>query len=212
MYRPTWLAALILFGLGLLASPASAEWFADLYVGAAFTQKDDVSVSIPDAGLRVTEQSDPGTSVSVGGRVGYWFDGIRWLGLALDASYFRPGEDLDVYPISPLVMVRWPLQQSTEFPAGRIQPYIAIGPGIFVSKTEFTVEEIGERLEDTSVDLGLDVRGGLTWLLARNVGLFGEYRFTHFEAEHEGTLLGLKTTLEATLPTHHIVVGVTFRF
>lgn len=103
---------ILLLAVFCVPSAVSAEWFADLYLGAAFTQSEDVTATVPDLGIRVTEKGEPETSVSVGGRLGYWFDGFRWLGLALDASYFAPGEDLKVYPVSALVMARWPLLAS----------------------------------------------------------------------------------------------------
>ena len=72
---------------------------------------------------RETERGSADTNFTVGGRGGYWFDrqGLRWLGVALDISYFEPeysGEGgtgsiatvkVRTLPITPLVMFRLPL-------------------------------------------------------------------------------------------------------
>jgi opacity protein-like surface antigen len=189
------------------ATGSSAEWFTDVYWGAAFTQAEDTTAAIPTLGVRVTEKSNPGTSGSIGGRAGYWF---RVPGIAIDASHCAPGEDLNIFPVSLLVMLRWPVQVSARFPRGQVQPYVAAGPGLFISRTDADV--LGEKFSDTSADVGLDARAGITWMFAPGIGFFGEYRFTHFEAGYEDTVFGLRTTLDTKVPTHHLVVGGTFRF
>ncbi len=90
---------LALISVALLASltvavlPASAEWFGDLYLGAAFTQNNDVTDKFTISGtpLEVTGKDIHfDTSVAGGGRFGYWFNAVPWLGLGLDVSHFQP--------------------------------------------------------------------------------------------------------------------------
>src|SRR5262249_32640103 len=86
---------LIMTATIILPMSASAEWFADLYLGSAFTQKHDVATDA--LGVLVTTQDVTfDTSFAVGGRGGYWFESLPFssfgldLGLGLDVSHFSP--------------------------------------------------------------------------------------------------------------------------
>jgi hypothetical protein len=75
------------------AHPAAAEWFTDLYGGAALTRNHRFSLDgkldgVAVAGLVTNVSFD--TSLSVGGRGGYWFESVKFFGLGLDVSHFRP--------------------------------------------------------------------------------------------------------------------------
>lgn len=201
----------------LLAAPASAEWFADLWAGASRTQSEDITLTISSLDFEETDKVDYSDTFTVGLRVGYWFDSASWLGLALDVSYFRPDPDVTVVPVSALVMLRLPLFTSEEFPRGRLQPYVAGGPGFFASKFAGDLgSDLGGRASDTSYDLGLDLRGGLTFLFTQDFGIFLEYRMTRVSPEWNIRVLDGDVDRDATvktdLNTHHVIGGVSFRF
>jgi opacity protein-like surface antigen len=200
------LAVLMLVFIGAAANPVWAEWFVDAYVGAAFTREE---VTARVAGISATAEGDS-SSFTGGGRIGYYFEGIPWLGVAFDASAFKAEEDVTVVPLSPLVMLRWPLLTSQELPKGQLQPYLGIGPGIFISRA--TASAVGGTVSDTTVDVGLDVRAGLSWQFVKNLALFGEYRFSYVRPDFDGNILGLATKFETKDTTHHILGGVSFRF
>ncbi len=204
-------ACALLCALLLLAAPASAEWFADLWAGASRTQSEDLKLTILD--VEITDEVDYSNTFTVGLRVGYWFDSASWLGLALDVSYFRPDPDVTVLPVSALVMLRLPLFTSEEFPRGRLQPYVAGGPGLFASKFAGDLgSDLGGRVSDTSYDLGLDLRGGLTFLFTPDFGIFLEYRMTRVSPEWNIHVLDMDATVKTDLNTHHVIGGVSFRF
>ena len=201
----TRLAPIFVFVAILLPLAASAEGFVELRVGGAFTDNNDVELSGPGGSIEFSTEYDD--SVTGGGRVGYWFDAAPWLGLAADVSYFAPeddtgGPEYDVIPVSPLLMVRLPLETSEEFPNGWIQPYLGVGPGIFVTEAEFG------GADDDAVDVGADLHVGVNVHVTRMVSLFGEYRFTYVEPEFDFQLI----EVEPELATHHIAVGVGFHF
>jgi opacity protein-like surface antigen len=200
-----------MIGLGLTvgaARPAAAEWFLDVYGGVSIT--DDADVKIRDrATIDDTVKFD--TEGMGGGRVGYWF--LRWLGAAVDVSYFGPAGDgatvetrLEVVPISPLVMFRLPLFDSPEFPNGRLQPYLGAGPGIFLTSVKVDVPGVGEENSDWQVEIGLDARAGITFMITPGFGTFVEGRYTAFSTNPGGQ------NTDFDIDTFHVVGGFTFRW
>ena len=241
-----------------LSAPASAEWFADLYVGPSFTQSEDVVISQP--GFKATlKDVEFANSVSFGGRLGYWFESTPYIGFALDASHFRPDMkkqqvtgcfsgpaavdfgingcdpanplslvriDLAVTGISFDALLRWPLLTSKEFPKGKLQPYLTVGPTIFVARAKDTSKNSslspnfippGQSETDTSVVVKAGT--GIAWQFHQNVALFGEYRFTHFAPKFDfknlDAITGVGTVsfpMKTDINTHRAVFGISLRY
>jgi hypothetical protein len=135
------LCALVL--LGWPAGQASAEWFGDLYMGGAFTERGDLNV-----GRDTFRDVSFDTSGLVGGRAGYWIGDFEYVGVAFDVLHYRPhigtqtvrpttfdpsttqlrGIDVGVTALSFDVLVRAPLLKDEAVPSGRLQPYALVGP------------------------------------------------------------------------------------
>jgi opacity protein-like surface antigen len=206
-----------LFASTLLAiatsAVARAEGFVDLRVGGSFTEDADTELTV--LGVPVgSGDADIEDSVTGGGRAGYWFDSLPWVGLAADASYFAADSDpgtaeIDVIPVSPLLMLRAPVAQTEEFPHGRLQPFLGVGPGIFITEID---ADSGYR--DDELDVGVDLHAGAKVLVTPQVGLFLQYRFTSFEADYSDTIpaVGVPIETEIDLDTHHVAGGVAFHF
>jgi opacity protein-like surface antigen len=216
MRKTLWLLLAVL--TAVVPTSAAAEPFFDLFAGAAFTDSNDVDLSVP--GFSTTAKSDFKTSFSVGGRAGYWFGP---LGLNLDVNYFRPEfdpddsssggvtvkTDLDVVGIGLNVMLRGQFIKTTTIPSGALQPYIFAGPTLFISTLDFDVSGLASGGDkDTDTSLGFTAGAGLTYMFTPNIGIFGEYRFTYNRPEFD--INGVK--IEPKLNSHHILAGVTFRF
>jgi opacity protein-like surface antigen len=209
---------------------ARAEGFVDIRVGGAVTQDTDGTAKIGPAGgppqlvSSTTVKFEAG--VSVGVRGGYWLNSVPWLGLAFDLSYFDPDEDASepvkfgVFPISGLLMLRYPLLKDSDYPRGRLQPYAGVGPGAFVTTARLDGNPAGTEVSiDTTVAAGLDVRGGVNFLFTGwespgSLAIILEYRFTHFEpSDFKGNLGDLRIDLESDQwNTHHIVAGLGWCF
>jgi opacity protein-like surface antigen len=203
----------VLASTGVAVRPASAEFFVDLYAGGATTSNADTTVSSPF--LTLSGETQWKASFVGGGRVGFYFEGLPWIGMALDASWFRPEEDvsanpvkLDVVPISVLVMGRLLLVKSPEFPKGRLQPYLGIGPGFFLTKFKLDTPMVS----DSSFDVGLDLRAGLNFMIIKNLGVFAEYRFTYVAPEFDTPVAGVPVTTKIDLSTSQFMGGLTIRF
>jgi opacity protein-like surface antigen len=207
--------AAILLTAATLASSASAELMVDGYVGAAFHSKRRIEGNIAGTPLTAPKVFWD-TSVTVGIRAGYWLPGgLDWLGVALESGYFgSQGNpkgstmlrelDLHVVPITPLVLLRAPLAKSEDYPHGRIQPYVGVGPGLFTTTLRATQQTNAQ----TGFDVGVDYRAGMTVLIRPRVGVFSEYRYTDIDVDADGSGSRLRYRLE----TSHINVGVTLRF
>src|SRR5689334_3026841 len=201
-------SALLVLGLAMLvpAVPACAEWFGDVYLGGAFTSSDDLSVR--DTGIR--QPIDSHGSVTVGGRVGHWFEALPWLGVAVDGSYFTAAPGIVLFPITALVMARYGLLPDDDFPRGRLQPYAGLGGGMFISNADGRIGNVP--LTNTSTDAGLDLRLGVSYGLQENIKAFAEYRFTHVSPSFDVQNSSPATTASTKFNTSHFVVGLGFRF
>jgi hypothetical protein len=207
--------AAVLITAATLASSASAELMLDGYLGGAFHSARRIEGNLGGTALTAPKVNWD-TSVSVGVRAGYWLPGgLDWLGIALESGYFGSEGtpkgtttlnqlDLHVIPITPLVMVRAPLAKSDDYPHGRIQPYLGVGPGLFTTTLRAAVQTNAL----TSFDVGLDYRAGMTVLIRPRFGIFSEYRYTDIDIDADGSGSRLLYRLE----TSHINVGVTLRF
>ncbi len=235
------LVVAVLAWLTIAPRPASAEFFADIHLGAAVTGNDDVTnvTGFGETALDV----DFDTSFSIGGRVGYWFETLPLRGVnlnvggALDISHFSPdigtqvvttidpggpgvdllsALDLSVTAISFDLMLRWPLMVSREFPKGQLQPYFSIGPAIFIANAEDSVILTSNfdppGQSESDASVGVKLGLGAAWLVLKNVAILGEYRFTHFSPEFEFRDGGLPRTVETDVDTHSFLVGASYRF
>jgi opacity protein-like surface antigen len=143
------------------------------------------------------------------------------VGLSLDLSYFGAEDknvDIDVVPLSLLLMLRYPLFKSEKFQNGRMQPYAAVGPGLFYSNATADFRpNLPDKISGDSSEIGLDIRAGLSWQLHRHWAIFGEYRHTDFKigVTNSDILFGLtgsQETLKTKLKTNHFLIGISYRF
>lgn len=212
--------------LGLSPLSAKGEGFISIYGGFAVTEDETFQFERTDLATGTTVSGrrsvDFDSSSAFGGRIGYWGDQLDSVGVALDVSTFDANDDeVDIrfYTVSPLLMLRAPLLRSDRFPRGRLHPYVAAGPALFLHKDEV---DFGVSIDDQFFDPGFDLRLGLNWDLNHYLSVFGEYRYTHLELEINadgcvtstcGAVL-VRSGLEASanLTTHHGLVGLTLRF
>lgn len=206
-------ASIVAVATLLLPHMVAAEAFVDFAVGASFTE--NAEAKFDNAGF----DGDYDGSFSTGARGGYWFDAVPWLGVGGMVSYWEPDLDFsstketDIYvvPVTALLMLRAPLMATEEVQRGRLQPYLNIGPGAFVTQVED---------EDAETDVGLDLHAGVTWMFTSRFGMFGEYRFTYYEPNvdravdfyYPGGSSSQSVDFESTFSTHHFLTGFAWHF
>jgi len=233
------LTAVFLIGLILAVSVmtpviggARAEGFVDLRLGGSATESTGNTVTVgpepgvPPMAISTTTGFEYGVSLGLGG--GYWLNSVPWLGFALNLSYFKSNENahdalkLDIYPISGLLMLRYPLYKSDTYPLGRLQPYFGIGPAAFVYRAKLDLSTVGSagKFNDTSTEVGLYAQLGIKYFLdfpalsGKSWGIFIEERFTRFDpSAFKGDVNGVPLEIELDeLNTWHTAAGLAFHF
>ncbi|HEV8640159.1 MAG TPA: outer membrane beta-barrel protein [Methylomirabilota bacterium] len=231
-----WRLIFAVLGLTMVAvPPAGGEWFADLYAGRASTESRDISVRGTLSGVAVDGKLtdvDFDSSLAFGARLGHWFDALRFVGVAVDVSYFEA--NISSQTVTPRGTLAGPL---LGVPAGAsFTGPVRLGH-TDINVTAFSVDLMlrwplltsekfprgrlqpyltaGPGLYLTDVqhfDLGaspgVKAGAGLTWLFTKDIGVFAEYRATYFEPEVESGRIRLNTTIDTRL----ILGGLTARF
>jgi opacity protein-like surface antigen len=220
--------------------PAAAEWFADLFAGVGMTQGADLRLN--DAiGPGTFEDVEFDHALAWGGRFGRYFDALPFLGVGVDYFHFTPyigpqsarfhgcifpdgcggtgkggpgSFDLTVNSISVDLMLRLPLLKSAEAPQGRVQPYLTVGPPLFITTiTPRNTTSFKNQDEDTDLSFGLKAGAGVAVQIFQNLMLFGEYRFTHVSPDVELRDANLnRVRLGTDLDTHSALVGLSVRW
>jgi opacity protein-like surface antigen len=115
-----------------------------------------------------------------------------------------PEIDFRVTAVAPLLMLRWPLLVSTDFPHGELQPYVAVGPALYIVSLEgFKPAEFQPK-----TSIGIEGGGGVLWKFTKNVGVFAEYRYTHVRPVLESGDVEFRSHLS----THHLLGGISLRY
>ena len=223
----TKLFLLLVCSLLIFPTLAWAEWFLDVYGGESTTRDARVTAEVTRYSIfgslsqSHAEEVDFDASFTMGGRLGYWFEKLPWLGTSLDLSYFKAeGEkaEFDVVPLSLLLMLRWPLFKSENFPKGKLQPYAGVGPGYFFSDSRVNFRPVSQdSVTGSSGEIGFDSRAGLAWQFHRHWAIFGEYRYTDVKIDftQEDSLAiisGSEESIKTHLKTNHFLAGISYRF
>src|SRR6185295_7075801 len=224
----------------LLVAPfeVSAEFYADGYSGAVFTNNTDLTIASSQGSTVTNQNLKVNDTWTAGGRAGYWFDSVDWLGLGLDVFYFNVKAPSQLVPstvtglgsttttLAPVdyslpvmgigfdvLRLRLPLLRSEEFTHGRLQPYLSVGPALFVTWAGTAKNVQPQNQHATDVNVGVKAEGGIAFMLTQTVGLFTEYRFTHFTSnlDYQDSTLGPATS-KTTWDSNQIIAGITFRF
>ncbi|HWF62461.1 MAG TPA: hypothetical protein VN666_19430 [Nitrospira sp.] len=227
--------------MGLLVCPkdGSAEWYGDAYAGAVWTANTDLTVN-SSLGTTTTYQNlNVHNNWTAGGRAGYWLDKgkMDWLGFGLDVFFFHlktpPGQQVGVTGIGgtttvnahwslpawgigfDVLRLRLPLFRDEQFVHGRVQPYIAAGPALFITYAgQNTFVQPGGQ-SSTDVSVGAKVDAGATVMITKRIGAFAQYRFTHFttQLDYQNNTPALATeTFKTTYDSHHVIAGMSVHF
>lgn len=236
-YRPRgfWVARLAVM-LGCVAFFLTPSAYGESYIGGQFgVTLPSVGKGLTDVDLtgsfpNGSTMSDRAlkSSILYGGKVGHFFSRARWFGIEAEVFITTPhikhqpvtisipstptttggttsghlsGDHFRVLTIAPLNLV-------FRYPKARLQPYVAVGPGIFIGKV--TSIAAGFEGSQTDTKLGLNANVGLRYFITRRLSAFGEWKYNHvrFNFKEEGPQFGFN----ATYNMHHAAFGVAYHF
>ena len=214
-----------------------AEPYIAAYAGYSLLSNTDLkieSVSILPAqfqarGIRFSTNVD--NSAVFGGKIGYWFDFFPLVGTELDIYAFSPdissppqtagtvrltksnNFDVSVTALSFNLMGRYPLLKSPDLPRGRVQPYIGIGPGLFITSIKDLEPDPNDNIGSKTLTFGgFQIIGGLKFFLLKNLSLFAEYKFSHFTADLSGASARFSLGATQNIDGSHFYGGVAYHF
>lgn len=175
---------LFLLSLLLLSSHSAAETYVAGMVG--YTAPNDLTniqgtggfsgVSISDLALK--------DSVAYGGKIGYFFPGVNWLGVETELYNTTPHvkqQSATVSGFGPpasgtlpgfnLRVLTWGINAVVRYPGKMFQPYAGVGLGVFFANASFQGQS------DSETAPGLNALAGLRMFATDNLALFAEYKY-----------------------------------
>ena len=223
----TFLAPIVLF---------APQAYAETYVGGQFgltlpsigkglTDNDLTGVFPP--GTSITDQSLK-TSILYGAKLGHYFKFLPWLGIEAEVynttphikqqsvtfstpsgpigSVELPGVDFRVLTLAPLNL-------TLRYHKTRLQPYMAVGPGIFFARIKDPSLSTDNTQSDTAI--GLNAQVGLRYYMTRHFTVFMEGKFNHARFNFSETPPGSNFNLfgfNGTYNMFHVAFGLTYNF
>ncbi|MBM4134217.1 MAG: hypothetical protein FJ245_10645 [Nitrospira sp.] len=205
--------ALCSVALGLWAPTASAEWFVGGTVGA----------TIPNGLTNTTGTGQQGgslntftqqTTLSYGGKVGYFFDKAKWLGLDTDVSTATPninskqasvqgGTGLGANNGQNLRVTTWSTNLVARYPGERFRPFVGGGLGVFFAEAPGA--------SSSNWNPGAVGFAGLNVLLTQHVSLSLEYRY-HYANLRFDNVLGPGRGFDSTYTANTMNLGLNYHF
>ena len=175
---------LCLYWMWFLPSFSSAE----MYVGgmAGYAAPNDLTDVTGTGAASAFSLSDLKlqTSVAYGGKVGYFFPAVNWLGVETEVYNTTPHVKQQPATISGFGMsfpgtvlgfnlrvLTWGINAVARYPGKTFQPYAGVGLGLFFAHATFR----GQSDDDTAA--GLNALAGLRIFATEHVAIFAEYKY-----------------------------------
>ncbi|MDF0652644.1 MAG: outer membrane beta-barrel protein [Nitrospira sp.] len=196
--------------------PVQAEWYVAGQVGANLPA-DFSNVRWSAGGAGVTGNDlDLQTSVVYGGKVGYYFDSVKWLGIETEVFNATPhieqqdwiigGVNLGTQPGIYNRTLTWaPVNLVVRYKAGAFEPYVGVGLGVFFSHLS------ASGLSSSSTDVGLNTQVGLRYRITSAIAMFGEWKYNWASMGHDN-LAGTGLNLDMDYRANNLVFGMGYHF
>ena len=203
---------------------------------APFNGPPSGTVNFP-SGTTVDDQSLK-SSLLLGAKIGHYFSKAQWVGLEAEIFYTTPhikqqdiklsGTPITFTPsgggpststneltasgvpgVNFHVLTIAPLNFVFRYPGNRLQPYIGVGPGIFIARLKDPSVTQGDNSQ-SSTKLGLNSFVGARYYLTRHVSAFaeGKYNYVRFNFSENPNFFGF----DATYAPISVAFGVSYHF
>jgi opacity protein-like surface antigen len=199
--------------VGVCAPSASAEWLIGGTVGATIPNglTDTSGTGLQGGTLNTFTQQ---TTLSYGGKVGYFFERYKWLGLDMDVSNSTPninakqasvtgGTGLGANNGQNLRMTTWSTNLIARYPGERFRPFVGGGLGVFFANAD--------GVASANWAPGAVGFAGLNILLIEHISMSLEYRY-HYANLRFDNILGPGLGFEATYTSNTLNLGLNYHF
>ena len=189
-------------------------------IGKGLTDNELTGIFPP--GFTISDQSLK-TSGLYGAKVGHYFQAVPWLGLEAEVYNTTPHikqqsvtfsgpsgpvGSIDLPGVNFRVLTLAPLNLTFRYHKTRLQPYIAVGPGIFFARIQDP--SLTSDNTQSSTDFGLNAQAGLRYYITRHVTVFAEGKYNHvrFHFTETPNLFGFNSTYNM----FHVAFGLSYNF
>ncbi|MFO0779345.1 MAG: porin family protein [Nitrospira sp.] len=161
-------------------------------------------------------------SIVYGGKLGYYFDSVKSLGIETEAFTTTPHlkqQNVTVSALDGSPPVSQELSGAhfrvttlafnlvVRYPGGRFQPYAGAGPAIFFAQLKGAADSA------SSTKPGLNTQVGLRYLITPNLALFGEWKYNHVRFSFDTLAFGAGSSgVSFHYSAHHFVFGIGYHF
>jgi opacity protein-like surface antigen len=194
-------------------------------IGGGLSNNDLTGIFIP--GATVSDQALT-SSILYGAKVGHYFKAVPWLGLEgeiynttphikqQDVTFSGPSGPVGTVNLPGVnfrVLTLAPLNLTLRYHKTRLQPYIAVGPGIFFARIQDPSITSDNTQSDTA--FGLNAQAGLRYYITRHFTVFAEGKFNHVKFNFSETPPGTNFNLfgfDSTYNMFHVAFGLSYNF
>ena len=222
--RGAWALAMLCV---VLPVPAHAEWYVAGHVGGAFphaltnVEEDRIPQPTTPSGTKATNLS-MSRSIMVGGKVGYFFESIKWLGIEGELYRYSPNfkqqNVTETEPNGTTTTTNRPgwnhlvstlaLNVVTRLQMGQWEPYAGVGIAAIWQQWNMRHRENNFfPLSISSGRAGFNAEAGLRYRFQNHFALFSEWKFNHV-----GSYFDSPANVQGNFDIHFLTVGVGYHF
>ena len=190
-------------------------------IGKGLTDTDVTGIA-SGFGVTTTDQSLK-TSILYGAKLGHYFQSVPWLGIEAEVYNTTPHVkqqsvtfsgpsgpvgSVELPGVNLRVLTFAPFNITLRYHKTRLQPYIAVGPGIFFARIKDP--SLTSDNTQSSTELGLNAQVGLRYYITRHFTVFAEGKYNHvrFNFAETPNLFGF----DSTYNMFHLAFGLSYNF
>jgi len=216
------------------------EWYLAAYTGLSYLPTTDWKFSKGwPSGIegRTAKNVNFEPGIQGGLKFGRFFDSLPWFGIEGETNFSRNnirtgngrispplptgttrlfgGADwFEIWGMQISFIGRYGLLKDKELTAGRLQPYVGLGPGW----------EVVYAAADSAKNFAIEAQAGIRYMCTPKVAIFFEYKFSYqFQVEYQNFNVNKQSpesqgqpatpqTMSFDLPHHRFVIGVSYHF